>query len=74
MKKMKKFEWITEQQNAFKTFLKKLMIVPALKYSDFIEKFIVITNVYPIGTILSQEKVDNDRPIAYASRVLLRTE
>jgi len=61
-----------EQQNAFKTLKEKLMIAPVLKYPDFTEEFIVTTDAFTfaIGAVLSQGKVGNDRPIAYASRVL----
>jgi len=52
------------------------MMTPVLKYPDFNEEFIVTTNVsaFAIGAVLSQGKVDNDRPIAYASRVLSRAK
>jgi len=52
------------------------MTAPVLKYSDFTEEFILTTDAsaFAIGAILSQGKVGNDRPIAYASRVLSREE
>jgi len=52
------------------------MMAPVLKYPDFTEEFIVITDAstFAIGTILSQGKVSNERPIAYASEVLSRAE
>jgi len=76
MKKTEKFEWTAEQQNAFKTLKEKLMTAPGFIYPDFTEEFIVITDVsaFAIGAVLSQGKVGNDRPIAYASRVLSRAE
>jgi len=75
-KKSEKFEWTAEQQNAFETLKKKLMTAPVLKYPDFTEEFIVTTDAsaFAIGAVLSQGKVGNDRPIAYASRVLSRAE
>jgi len=75
-KKSEKFEWTAEQQNAFETLKEKLMTAPVLKYPDFSEEFIVTTDAsaYAIGAVLSQGKVGNDRPIAYASRVLSRAE
>jgi len=75
-KKSEKFEWTAEQQNAFETLKEKLMTAPVLKYPDFTEEFIVTTDAsaFAIGAVLSQGKVGNDRPIAYASRVLTRAE
>jgi len=71
-KKSEKFEWTVEQQNAFEILKEKLMTAPVLKYPDFTEEFIVTTDAsaFAIGAVLSQGKVGNDRPIAYASRVL----
>jgi len=47
-----------------------------LKYPDFTEEFIVITDAsaFAIGAVLLQEKIGNDRPIAYANRVFSWTE
>jgi len=75
-KKTKKFTWTAEQQSAFETLKEKLMTAPVLRYPDFTQKFIVITDAsaYAIGAVLSQGKVGDDRPIAYASRVLSRAE
>ncbi|KAM0727554.1 Retrovirus-related Pol polyprotein from transposon 17.6 [Formica fusca] len=75
-KKTEKFEWTMEQQNAFEILKEKLMTTPVLKYPDFTQEFIVTTDAsdYAIGAVLSQGKVGNDRPIAYASRVLSRAE
>jgi len=52
------------------------MTAKVLKYPDFTEEFIMTTDAsaFTIGVILSQGKVSNDRPIAYASRVLSRAE
>jgi len=75
-KKSEKFLWNSEQQIAFDTLKEKLMTAPVLKYPDFNEEFIVTTDAsdYAIGAVLSQGPVGNDRPIAYASRVLSRAE
>ena len=75
-KKTEKFVWTTEQQNAFDTLKEKLMTAPVLKYPDFSQEFTVTTDAsdYAIGAVLSQGKVGNDRPIAYASRVLSKAE
>jgi len=75
-KKTEKFEWTAEQQNAFEILKEKLMTAPVFKYPDFTEEFIVTTDAsaFAIEAILSQGKVGNDRPMAYASRVLSRAE
>ncbi|KAM0724355.1 Retrovirus-related Pol polyprotein from transposon 17.6 [Formica fusca] len=75
-KKTEKFEWTMEQQNAFEILKERLMTAPVLMYPDFNQEFIVTTDAsdYAIGAVLSQGKVGNDRPIAYASRVLSRAE
>jgi len=52
------------------------MMAPVLKCPDFSEEFIVTTDAsaFAIETVLSQGKVGNDRPNAYASRVLSRSK
>lgn len=71
-KKTEKFEWTTEQQNAFDTLKNKLITAPVLKYPDFNAEFIVTTDAsdFAIGAVLSQGAVSRDQPIAYASRIL----
>ncbi|KMQ85140.1 enzymatic polyprotein endonuclease reverse [Lasius niger] len=75
-KKSEKFAWAAEQQNAFEALKEKLMTAPVLKYPDFSEEFNVTTDAsdYAIGAVLSQGQVGNDRPVAYASKILLRAE
>ncbi len=54
----------------------KLITAPVLTYPNFNEEFIVTTDAsaYAIGAVLSQGKIGNDRPIAYASRILNKAE
>jgi len=54
----------------------KLISALVLKYPDFNEEFLVTIDAsdYAIGNVLSQGKADQDRSIAYASRVLSRAE
>ncbi|KAM0735324.1 Transposon Ty3-I Gag-Pol polyprotein [Formica fusca] len=75
-KKGEKFEWVGEQQNAFETLKNKLITAPVLKYPDFSQEFLLTTDAsdYAIGAILCQGEVGQDRPIAYASRILSRAE
>jgi len=75
-KKDNKFNWNTEQQNAFDSLKEKLTSAPVLSYPDFTRQFLITTDAsdYAIGAILSQGPVDQDRPIAYASRILNKAE
>ncbi|KMQ91307.1 enzymatic polyprotein endonuclease reverse [Lasius niger] len=71
-----KFQWTQEQQHALEILKEKLTTAPVLKYPDFTQEFIVMTDAsdYAIGAILSQGKIGEDQPVAYASRVLSRAE
>lgn len=53
-----------------------LMRDPILIHPDFSKEFILTTDAsdYAIGAVLSQGPVGKDRPVAYASRTLNRTE
>jgi len=52
-KKTEKFMWTAGQQSAFE---EKLMTAPVLRYPDFTQEFIVITDAsaYAIRVVLSQ--------------------
>lgn len=54
----------------------KLITALVLRYPDFTQEFNVATDAsdYAIEAVLSQGTVGNDRPVAYASRVLNRAE
>ncbi|KAL6416667.1 hypothetical protein ACFW04_013259 [Cataglyphis niger] len=43
-KKTEKFEWTTEQQNAFEILKEKLMTAPVLRFPDFNQEFTVTTD------------------------------
>jgi len=75
-KKTEKFIWTADQQDAFNKLKEKLTTAPVLRYPDFTQEFIVTTDAsaYALGAVLSQGTVGDDRPIAYASRVLTRAE
>ncbi|XP_012529181.1 uncharacterized protein K02A2.6-like [Monomorium pharaonis] len=74
--KGEKFRWMTEQQNAFEILKEKLITAPVLSYPDFEKECVVTTDAldYAIGAVLSQGSVGSDQPIAYASRILNKTE
>jgi hypothetical protein len=48
----------------------KLTTSPVLQYPDFTKPFLLTTDAsgYAIGAVLSQGKVGQDLPVAYASR------
>jgi len=75
-KKDSKFNWNTEQQNVFDSLKEKLTSAPVLSYPDFTRQFLIITDAsdYAIGAVLSQGPIGQDRPIAYASRILNKAE
>ena len=70
------FVWTTKQQYAFETLKNCLITAPVLAYPDFSKEFIITTDAsdVAIGAILSQGVIGEDRPIAYASRVLNKAE
>jgi len=67
-----RFEWTCAQEESIKILKQKLCEEPVLQYPDFSKPFILTTNAFGIavGGILSQEEINKDRPIAYASRTL----
>jgi len=72
-KKDTKFDWTMEQQKAFNILKEKLTIAPVLHYPDFTRQFTIATDTSDYA-VLSQGPIDQDRPIAYASRILNKTE
>ncbi|KAL3288252.1 hypothetical protein HHI36_002701 [Cryptolaemus montrouzieri] len=70
------FNWTSLQQNAFETLRNILITEPLLQYPKFEEEFNLSTDAsnYAIGAVLSQGKMGQDKPIAYASRTLNRAE
>ena len=66
------FHWDQPQQEAFEKLRDLIITEPILQYPNFKKSFIVTTDAsnYAIGTVLSQGKIGEDLPIAYASRTL----
>ena len=75
-KEIKTIIWTAKEQEAFDNLKNALCEAQVLQYPDFDKPFIITTDAsgYGIGAILSQEELDNDLPIAYASRVLTEAE
>ena len=67
-----KYHWDQPQQEAFEKLRDLITTQPILQYPDFKKPFIVTTDAsnYAIGAVLSQGKIGEDLPIAYASRTL----
>ncbi|EFN83649.1 Retrovirus-related Pol polyprotein from transposon opus, partial [Harpegnathos saltator] len=66
------FKWNDAQQQSFEILKNELCKEPLLQYLDFSQPFILNTDAsgFAVGRILSQGKINADRPIAYASRTL----
>ena len=75
LKKVTPFVW-TEKQLAFDTLKQKLCEDPLLHRPDFSKPFILSTDAsgFAMGGILSQGKIEQDKPIAYTSRKLSKSE
>ena len=76
LKKDVKFDWDTSCQKAFEEVKQCLVSPPILIYPDFSKPFNLTTDASntALGAVLSQGKVGEDKPIAYASRTLNKAE
>ncbi|KAK3083081.1 hypothetical protein FSP39_013432 [Pinctada imbricata] len=70
------YVWTKECQEAFNSLKFKLTNSPILAYPDFREPFILDTDAseFGIGAVLSQKINREEKVIAYASRVLSKSE
>ena len=70
------YVWGEEQAAAFQTLKGILCSEPLLQYPDFKKGFIVTCDASStgIGSVLSQGPLGRDLPVAYASRVLTKSE
>jgi hypothetical protein len=75
LKKENEWQWTEEEQASFELLKFKLTSAPLLQYPDFGKPFILTTDAsgYATGATLSQGKLGQDKPIAYASRTLNKT-
>jgi hypothetical protein len=71
-KKNIKYNWTSDQQQAFDTLKHALVSPPILRYPDFTKQFIVNTDASAtsIAAILTQVHNDVEHPICYSSRTL----
>lgn len=70
------FTFTPEIIQCFEKCKSLLTLDPILAYPDFAKEFILTTDAsdFAIGAVLSQGQIGKDRPIAYASRTLCKTE
>nr|XP_034195346.1 uncharacterized protein LOC117611508 [Osmia lignaria] len=75
-KKEQKFEWSSQQQQAFEFLRNVLCEEPILQYPDFERPFNITTDASgtAVGAVLSQGEIGKDQPVAYASRVMNKPE
>ena len=76
LKKSKTFVWGKDQEAAFLDLCNCLCGDPILQCPDFTKPFILTTDAsnIAIGAVLSQGKIGEDLPIAFASRTLNQAE
>ena len=67
--KNSKSSWNSQHQLAFEELRDRLCTAPILKYPDFSQPFVVTTDAsgFALGAVLSQGKIGEDTPVAYAS-------
>jgi hypothetical protein len=75
-RKDQKFAWGPSQQDAFQKMKDRLCTTPVLAYPNFDLQFILTMDVFKlaVAAVLSQVQDVEERPLAYASRQLNRTE
>uniref|UniRef100_A0AAG5DPC1 RNA-directed DNA polymerase n=1 Tax=Anopheles atroparvus TaxID=41427 RepID=A0AAG5DPC1_ANOAO len=76
LRKEIEIEMTPEIIKCFEKCKKILTLDPILIYPDFSKEFILTTDAsdFAIGAVLSQGPIGQDRPVAYASRTLNKTE
>lgn len=76
LKKDQPFLWENQQQLAFEELKSKLTSAPVLCYPDFTKPFLLTTDAsnHALGAVLSQGPLGKERPVAYASRTLNKSE
>jgi hypothetical protein len=76
LKKETEWRWSEQEQASFNLLKFKLTNTPLVQYPDCNKPFILTTDAsgYAIGAILSQGKLRQDKPVAYASRTLNNAE
>jgi hypothetical protein len=70
------FRWNDDCQNAFDRLRKELATAPVLAHPDFDQEFILDTDASneAVGGVLSQIQNGVERPVAFASKSLSKSE
>ena len=76
LKKKQKWQWQAEQKESFDSLKKQLMTPPVLAHPDPAKPMEIHpdASAYGIGALLVQKDGEVERPLAYASRILCRSE
>jgi hypothetical protein len=76
LKKENEWKWMEQEQASSELLKFKLTSTRVLKYPDFSKPFILTTDAsgYATRAILSQGKLGQEKPVAYASRTLNKAE
>lgn len=76
LRKGRRWEWMSEQQEAFDQLKVLLTEAPVLTCPDFTREFTMQTDAsdYGIGGVPTQETDEGERVIAYVSRRLIKAE
>lgn len=76
LRKEVRFKWDDNCQKAFEIFREKLISPPILQFPNFSREFIITTDAstFALGAVLSQGKVGQDLPVAFASRTMIDAE
>ena len=75
-RKSNPISWTTEAEAAFMEIKSRLASSPVLATPDFTKEFIIQTDAsaYGVGAVLSQVLDGQERPIAYASKTLTKSQ
>ena len=71
-----KFTWEKKHEDAFRLLKTRLLQAPVLAFPNFRHHFVIDTDASEtaLGAVLSQTFDEEDRPIAFESRVFSKTE
>ena len=76
LRKESEFQFTSKEIACFEKCKSLLTMDPILAYPDYTKEFILTTDAsnFAVGAVLSQGQIGKDRPIAYASRTLNKSE
>src|SRR5678816_3396412 len=77
LKKNIPFSWQIEQQSAYDSLKKFLLLDPALSFPDYSKPFILSTDAsdFGIGAVLAQlDENGKEKPLAFTSKMLSKAE